>query len=202
LAVRRLRDYQAVSLYVGDACVAARVASVHGDEACLAAGAPLPPEAGFLPASAQLAFTHDGRLVVLAGELCGDGEALRFVVGDGVRATDLRRHTRLSVGFAAVATPLTADGSPAGAGIPTTTLDLSAGGALLACGGLDGRLRVAIDLPGEGGRIEGVAIVTRAAEDWTAIEFAALPADQRSMLDRLVTSVRTELARRFAVTGA
>lgn len=202
--MRRLRDYQPVSLYVGDACVTARVAAVHGDEATLALAEIVPPEAGFLPAPTQLAFNHEGHVIMLTGMLYpapGD-DAVRFVVADGVRATDKRRHVRLAVRLSAAATPLADDGSDAGPTVHAETLDVSAGGVRLACGGLSGRVRVAVELPGTAGTVEGVGVVARSGTAHTAVSFVLLAADHQAVLERFVRVVRAELARRFAEAAA
>jgi hypothetical protein len=198
--MRRLRDYQPVSLYVGEACVNARVAAVHGDEANITLTDPMPPDAGFLPAQTQLAFEHEGHLIMLSGMLypARTGDPLRFVIADGVRAADKRRHIRLSVSLEAVATPLGEDGEAAGPTVQATTLDVSAGGILLACGNLSGRVRVAVELPGSAGVIETIGTVVRSGETRTAIAFLALPAEDQATLERFVKVVRTEIARRFA----
>jgi hypothetical protein len=189
-----------VSLYVGEACVSARVAAVRGDEASVTLTKSLPADAGFLPAETQLAFEHEGHLIMLSGMLypARTGDPLRFVIADGVRETDKRRHVRLSVALDAVATPVGDDGDDAGSSVASTTLDVSAGGVLLACGGLSGRVRVVLELPGSAGTIEAVGTVVRSSQTRTAIAFLALPAEDQAMLDRFVTVVRTELARRFA----
>jgi hypothetical protein len=162
--------------------------------------APLPPEAGFLPAHTRLTFEHESHLIMLAGVLypARTGDALRFVIADGVRETDKRRHVRLSVSLDAVATPLAADGVDAGATVEAATLDVSAGGVLLACGGLSGRVRVALELPGSAGVVEAIGTVVRSDATRTAIAFLALPAEDQAMLERFVTVVRTEIAQRFA----
>jgi hypothetical protein len=201
--MRRLRDYQQVSVYVGEACVTPRVASVHGDEALLALTEPLPPDAGFLPAPSQLSFDHDGHLIMLTGMLyLEDGNALRFVVADGVRQSDKRQHVRLAVRLPALATPLDGEGHDAGATVTCQTVDVSAGGTLLGCGGLSGAVRVAIELPGTAGTVQAVGEIARGTPTVTAVCFTQVqPADQ-VLLERFVMTIRRELARRSAAAAA
>jgi hypothetical protein len=190
-------------VYVGEACVTPRVASVHGDEALLALTEPLPPGAGFLPAPSQLSFDHDGHLIMLTGMVyLEDGNALRFVVADGVRQSDKRSHVRLAVRLDAVATPLGADGSDAGATVSCRTIDVSAGGTLLACGGLAGAIRVGIELPGTAGTVQALGDVARGTPEVTAVRFTEVLPDDQALLDRFVMTVRRELARRFAASAA
>ena len=201
--MRRLRDYQQVSVYVAETCVTPRVASVHGDEALLALTDPLPPEAGFLPAPAQLSFDHDGHLIMLTGMLyLEDGNALRFVVADGVRQSDKRRHVRLAVRLDAVATPLDAAGADAGSTVQCQTVDVSAGGTLLGCGGLTGAVRVAIELPGTAGVVEARGTVARSTATESGVRFTQVQPQDQELLERFVMTVRRELARRFAAAAA
>ena len=155
-----------------------RVASVHGDEALLALTEPLPPDAGFLPAPAQLSFDHDGHLIMLTGMLyLEDGNALRFVVADGVRQSDKRQHVRLAVRLPALATPLDAAGrTTPGPPLTCRTVDVSAGGTLLDCGGLSGAVRVAIELPGTAGTVQAQGQVARGTSAVTAVLLHAGPA--------------------------
>jgi hypothetical protein len=201
--MRRLRDYQQVSVYVGETCVTPRVASVHGDEALLALTSPLAPEAGCLPAPAQLAFDHDGHLIMLTGMLyVEDANALRFVIADGVSQSDKRRYVRLAVRLDAEATPLDAGGADAGATVRCKTVDVSAGGTLLGCGGLFGPVRVAIELPGTAGTVEALGNVARSTATESGVRFTQVqPADQ-ALLERFVMTIRRELARRFAAAAA
>jgi hypothetical protein len=203
--MRRLRDFQRVDIYVGHAAtVEARVAAVSGDEARLALRDPLPPEVASLPTQTQIAFDHAGHLIMLSGMLhaMDDDLTVRFVVGDGVRDADKRRHARLSVALPAVVTPLDSAGRDAGPPVRTATRDISAGGALLGCGGMPARVRVAIELPGELGAIEARANVVRSTDEVTACAFIALDAVVQTAIERFVEQVRIELARRFAARAA
>lgn len=196
---RRLRDFQQVTVFVGDACVHARVASIHGDEATLVLSAPLPADAGFLPKDGQLTFDHSGHPILMKGMVDRAGaDSLRFVVADGVRSSDLRRDVRLSVGVEAMVTPLAGDGRDAGETIITKSVDVSAGGCLLALGGLEGAIRVALELPGSLGTVVAAGRVVRSTGDRTAVTFTVVEAADRELLDRFVRAVREQLARRFA----
>lgn len=203
MADRRLRDYQRVSVYVGETSFEARVAQVHGDEAVFAMTQPLSPAAGFLPAPAQLSFDHDGHLTMLTGMLyVEEGMSVRFVVADGVRQSDKRKHVRLAVRLDAVATPLNLLGQDSGETVQTMTVDISAGGVLLGCGGLVGNLRVAIELPGRAGVVTAQGTVVRGTPIESAICFTSVEAADQELLERFVLTVRRELARRFAAAAA
>lgn len=196
---RRLRDFQQVTVFVGDACVHARVASIHGDEATLVLASILPPEAGFLPKGGQLTFDHGGHPILMKGMVDRAGaDSLRFVVADGVRSSDLRRDVRLAVGVEAMVTPLAGDGRDAGETVITKTVDVSAGGCMLGMGGLEGAIRVALGLPGNLGTVVAAGRVVRSTADKTAVCFTVVEADDRELLDRFVHTVREQLARRFA----
>ena len=202
-SMRRLRDFQRVDIYAGEVTVPARVAAVTGDEARLQLADPLPSEAGVLPLPCQLAFDHGGHLIMLSGMLYGiDDRAVRFVVGDGVRASDKRRHARLSLPLPAIVTPVDDRGVDAGETIACSTKDISAGGALLGVGGMPARIRVAIELPGSLGTIDAHANVVRSTDQVTACAFIALDAERQQTIEKFVETVRVELARRFAAKAA
>lgn len=201
--MRRLRDFQRVDIYAGEASLPCRVAAVHGDEARLQLAGPLPDEAGTLPVPCQLAFDHGGHLIMLSGTLHAAGEgSVKFVVGDGVRASDKRRHARLSVPLPALVTPVDDSGNDLGPSAACETKDISAGGALLGVGGMPPRIRVAITLPGELGVVEAHASVVRSTDEVTACAFIALDVERQQTIDDFVETVRVELARRFAAKAA
>ncbi len=198
--MRRLRDFQPVSLHVGAAVVEGRVAGIRGDEALVTTTGRWPAAAGFLPAHASLSFEHGGHQVVLQGDLHagGDGGALRFIVGDGVRAADQRRHMRLSAALPVLVAPL--DGAREAVG--AHTVDISAGGMLVARGDLRGRLRVRVELPPSaalphGRMVEAVGDVLRSDAQRTAVAFTHIDADDQLLLGRFVDDVRRALARRM-----
>src|SRR5260221_10309914 len=94
--MRRLRDFQHVSLYVGQDFVEARAAAAGNNEAVLALAAPLPDDLT-LPIPAQLSFQGPDGPVLLRGMLSErDGGALRFSVNDGF-GRDPRRSARLAL---------------------------------------------------------------------------------------------------------
>ena len=199
--MRRLRDYQRVDIYAGEAAFTARVAAVTGDEARLLLSGPLPAEAGFLPAHCQITFDHGGHLIMLSGMLWPkDPTSVRFVVSDGVRAADKRQHARLNVKLPALVTPIDDLGNDTGELFEAATLDISAGGALLGQGGLIGgsRIRIAIELPGSLGVVDAIARVVRSTDTVTALAFLNLEDDVRARIERFVEQVRDALARRFA----
>lgn len=196
--VRRLRDYQSVTVQLGDEVVAARVAAVQGDEARLTLSEPLPPPVARLPARGQLAFSAGSHLVMLSGDVHPgrDPLTIHFLVADGVRQADKRRAARLEVALPARIRPVA--GGPERA---TVTRDVSAGGVLLASGGLAGAVRVEIDLPGDGGTVSASGTVVRSTPLESAVAFVAMDAGDRMTMDAFVTSVRDAVARRFAAAS-
>jgi PilZ domain-containing protein len=192
-------DFQAVSLHVRHAHFEARVVHVHGPETTLALPRGVPGAARPLPADAELTFEQEGRLIMLSGTLLtGDEVSARFRVGDGITARDLRRFVRLAVPLPVVLTPLGADGLEAGPPEAARTRDISAGGVLVDRPGLEGAMRVELELPGGGGAVSADGLVIRTGQAGSAIRFESIDPEQQRMLDHFVVGVRHQLARRFA----
>jgi hypothetical protein len=109
------------------------------------------------------------------------------------RVDNLRASPRLDVQL-----PVQVNG--AGAGLATTTVNLSAGGALLAgtgFGAADSTVEVEIALP-QDTVVKARGKIVRVHDEATGIRFSDLaPADQ-AHIDSMVLSVRAQLARRFA----
>lgn len=201
--MRRLRDFQQVDLQAGEVGFRARVVAVTGDEARLQLLADLPEGVPHPPFEAQMSFDHLGRLTMLSGVVSiVDDRLVRFVVADGVRASDKRRHARLNVALPTIVQPLDEDGHAFGPPRECVTKDISAGGALLAIGHMPARVRATIELPGTLGTVEAVCGVVRSTDHVTACCFIALDAHVQGKVERFVETVRAELARRFAARAA
>jgi hypothetical protein len=197
--VRRLRDYQRVSVHGTTDSVTARVVSLHGDQVVLdAAGASL-DEFDATAEDALLAFDHDGHLITLSGTVFrGDGPGLlRFLCTDGVRLADKREHERLTITLPATATPV--DGTvPGPPPIATKMLDISAGGVLLEQDGLRDVVRLAIEIPGSGRTVKAVAVVIRNGVPGSAVMFRTIDPHDQALIQDFIRSVKHALAKRFA----
>jgi PilZ domain len=193
-AVRRIRDFMHATLSVGVRPMPAVVAATSQDVAWLLPRDPRDATPGLLPRSAQISFTHQGHLVVLHGraERTAHGTVAFHANREG-RIDNLRSSPRLDV-------QLPVQVGAAGATHTTTTVNLSAGGALLAGGSFgaaDGAVELEIALPQDtvvkaGGRI------VRVHEKGTGVRFSDLDPAAREHIDSMVLSVRAQLARRFA----
>ncbi|MCW3023362.1 MAG: PilZ protein [Conexibacter sp.] len=192
--MRRIRDFMPATLSVGVRPMPAIVAATSKDVAWLLPRDPRDATPALLPRSAQISFTHQGHLVVLHGhaERTAQGTVAFHANREG-RVDNLRASPRLDVQL-----PVQVNG--AGAGLATTTVNLSAGGALLAgtgFGAADSTVEVEIALP-QDTVVKARGKIVRVHEEATGIRFSDLaPADQEH-IDSMVLSVRAQLARRFA----
>jgi hypothetical protein len=192
--VRRIRDFMPATLSVGVRPMPAIVAATSKDVAWL-----LPRDArdatpGLLPRSAQISFTHQGHLVVLHGraERTAHGTVAFHANREG-RIDNLRASPRLDV-------QLPVQVGAAGATQATTTINLSAGGALLAGGGFgpaEGAVELEIALP-QDTVVKARGLIVRVHEEGTGIRFFDLDPSDHAHIDSMVLSVRAQLARRFA----
>jgi hypothetical protein len=188
-----------VNLHVRHARFSARVVHAHGVEITLAMPRGVPAAARPLPAEAEVSFEHERQIVMLSGTLLsGDDVSARFRIDDGIAPRELRRFVRLAVSLPVGVTPLNADGSVAGETETMHTVDISAGGVLLDRLGLQGAVRVELDLPGGHGNVTATGRVVRNVADGSGVNFDAIDADTQRMLDGFVLGVRHQLAQRFA----
>jgi len=198
----RPADFQSVNLHVRNARFSARVVHLRGTETTLAVPRGLPAAARPLPAEAEMSFEHDRQIVMLSGTLMGaDDVSARFRIDDGIAPRELRRFVRLAVSLPIAVTPLTDDGSEAGAVETMQTVDISAGGVLLDRRGMSGAVRVELDLPGGHGTVTATGRVVRNVADGSGVNFDAIDADTQKTLDGFVLGVRHQLAQRFAQAG-
>src|SRR4051812_8771372 len=126
--VRRIRDFMPATLSVGVRPMEGIVAATSKDIAWLLPRDPRDPTPGLLPRPAQISFRHQGHLVVLHGnaERAPQG-TVAFQASREGRVDNLRASPRLDVQL-----PVRVTGS--GMTRETTTLNVSAGGALIAGG--------------------------------------------------------------------
>ncbi|HKE79955.1 MAG TPA: PilZ domain-containing protein [Solirubrobacteraceae bacterium] len=188
-----------MNLHVRHARFSARVVHAHGVEITLAMPRGVPAAARPLPAEAEVSFEHERQIVMLSGTLLsGDDVSARFRIDDGIAPRELRRFVRLAVSLPVGVTPLNADGSTAGETEMMHTVDISAGGVLLDRLGLQGAVRVELELPGGHGNVTATGRVVRNVDDGSGVNFDSIDADTQRMLDGFVLGVRHQLAQRFA----
>jgi hypothetical protein len=200
--MRRLRDFQPVNVHGTRETVSARVVSLHGDQVVLDPAQS--PEAFEAAEPALLAFEHAGRMITLSGTASTDPRSglLRFLCTDGVRLPDQRRHERLAIPLPATVASFEPATNRGGRPVSTQVVDISAGGVLLALDGLDGILRVTIDIPGAPVPVVAVAHVIRSGVPGTALMFRTIAEEDRALIQAFVGSVKQALARRFAAAAA
>jgi hypothetical protein len=193
--VRRIRDFMPATLSVGVRPMPAIVAATSKDIAWLLPRDPRDPTPGLLPRPAQISFTHQGHLVVLHGnaERAAQG-TVAFTANREGRVDNLRSSPRLDVQLPVAV-------SAGGATHQTTTMNVSAGGVLLAgttFGPADTAVEVAIRMPQDGPVVNGDGVIVRVHRDATGVRFTDLDPAAREILDEMVLTIRAALARRFA----
>ena len=171
------------------------VAATSKDVAWLLPRDPRDPTSGLLPRTAQLSFQHQGHLVVLHGraERAQQG-CIAFHASHEGRIDNLRTSPRLDV-------QLPVQVSAAGTTVESQTLNVSAGGVLLAgttFGPLEAAVEVAIQMPHDGPEVRAQGVIVRTLPDGTGIRFTEIEPADRDHLDSMVLSIRAALARRFA----
>jgi hypothetical protein len=192
--VRRIRDFMPATLSVGVRPMEAIVAATSKDIAWLLPRDPRDPTPGLLPRPAQISFRYQGHLVVLHGhaERAPEGTVAFQAAREG-RVDNLRASPRLDV-------QLPVRVSAGGATKETQTVNVSAGGALLAgttFGPRDGAVEVAIAMP-RGPEVRARGLIVRVLPEGTGIRFTDIEPAARDHLDSMVLSIRAALARRFA----
>ena len=196
--MRRLRDFQSVSINLAHAPVDGVVAATSGDIAYLEVDPQHLPEAVILPSRAEVAFLHKGRPIMLTGfaDRGGADGLLAFQARGRGQLPNKRATARLSIELTALVAVPGKSGSR-----EIATVDVGAGGALLDArdiGAAGDPVDLTIELPGTRDVVAASGHVVRVSAVGTGIAFDDIdPADQ-DLLHRLVLSVRVELARRFA----
>jgi hypothetical protein len=185
------------TLSVGVRPMAAIVAATSNDVAWLLPRDPRDATPGLLPRPAQLSFTHQGHLVVLHGnaERAPQGTVAFHANREG-RVDNLRASPRLDV-------ELPVQVSSAGATRPTKTVNLSAGGALLAGAGFgaaDAAVEVTITLP-QSVTATARGLIVRVHPAATGLRFTEIEPSAAAHIDSMVLAIRAQLARRFAEKG-
>lgn len=198
--MRRLRDFQPVLLQVGDLRAPARTVAVGGSEAVIHLARAADLGETLLPARATLSFEAGGHPVMLSG-MAADGpidETLRFFVIDGIGREDHRLRPRLTARLPARLTPQDAPGAAGVVGACVReTIDLCSGGALVAAhpAPIGTVLGFEVALPGVPAPLRAPVRVLRQDERGTALAFVELDPTVRDAVDRVIFTVRRELAR-------
>jgi hypothetical protein len=192
--VRRIRDFMPVTLSVGVRPMEGIVAATSKDIAWLLPRDPRDPTPGLLPRPAQISFLHQGHLVVLHGtaERAQQG-CVAFQAEREGRVDNLRSSPRLDVQL-----PVRVSGS--GMTRETTTLNVSAGGALIAGGFFgprDASVEVEMQMP-QAGAVQARGLIVRILPEGTGIRFTDIDPAARDTIDSMVLETRAALARRFA----
>ena len=183
------------TLSVGVRPMEAIVAATGKDTAWLLPRDPRDATPGLLPRPAQISFLHQGHLVVLHGhaERAQQG-CVAFQANREGRVDNLRASPRLDVQL-----PVTVSGS--GMTRETTTLNVSAGGAMLAGGFFgprDSAVEVEIQMPQDGPTVKARGLIVRILPEGTGIRFTDIEPAARDHIDSMVLTIRAALARRFA----
>jgi hypothetical protein len=184
-----------VTLSVGVRPMEGIVAATSKDIAWLLPRDPRDPTPGLLPRPAQISFLHQGHLVVLHGnaERAQQG-CVAFQANREGRVDNLRSSPRLDVQL-----PVRVNAS--GMSRETTTVNVSAGGAMIAggfFGARDSAVEVEIQMPHDGPTVKAGGVVVRILPQGTGVRFTDIEPEARDTLDSMVLSIRAELARRFA----
>jgi hypothetical protein len=171
------------------------VAATSKDIAWLLPRDPRDPLPGLLPRPASIRFVHQGHLVVLHGAADRAAQGtVAFTADREGRVDNLRASPRLDVQL-----PVKVSGS--GMTRETTTLNVSAGGAMLAggfFGARDSAVEVELQMPRGGATVNARGIIVRILPEGTGIRFTDIDPTARTTIDSMVLEVRTALARRFA----
>lgn len=192
--MRRLNEWQEVSLLVGATQLRCRVVAINSDEAALQPVVAPRVSRQELEGRASLIFGHKGMLVALKGRAkWGEqDDDLRFRVGDGVQLPQQRAASRLRI-------PLDVAVTPEGAAASRTarSIDLSAVGISLEGAGFGvpgDMLELSIELPDREPPLVCSGKVVRATIKLTAISFVGLDAPARDRVAQFVFAVQRMLA--------
>jgi hypothetical protein len=196
--VRRIRDFMPVTLSVGVRPMEGIVAATSKDIAWLLPRDPRDVTPGLLPRPAQISFLHQGHLVVLHGnaERAHHGTVAFQAHREG-RVDNLRSSPRLDVQL-----PVRVTGS--GMSRETTTVNVSAGGAMVAGGFFGPRsseVEVEIQMP-QTGAVSARGTIVRILPVGTGIRFTDIDPAARDTIDAMVLETRAALARKFADQAA
>lgn len=193
--MRRLKDFQPVTLHLGGHALTATVAAVDSSRALLHADSPQLPSL-HLPARGDLGFAHRGHHVLLVGIVMHEGgQRLSFLPEATGLVPSRRNAPRLALGLPTTLT------LPDGTTVVTTTIDVSPTGLLVQAHGLGEPgtvIGVRLQLPGAHGEIATDARVVRTTAEGTGLHLGDLDVPGTATLAALVNEVRLSLAERFS----
>lgn len=194
--MRRLRDFQTVTITINGVTTTATVSSVDRGVAQLDLHDADLKDRLSLPATVELNFVHRGHYVLLLGTLADDGDRwVTFMPEARGLMASRRAAPRLQVGLPVRVT------RSSGIVVNTKTVDVSASGVLLADAKLGRPLdvvRLHVTLPGNRGPLEAEARIIRVGWAETALRFSNVSAADQTVLKTLVADVRFTLAQRFS----
>lgn len=193
--MRRLRDFQSVTITINGMTTTATVSAVDRGVAQLDLPDTDVVSKLTLPAPVELNFIHRGHYVLLTGTLASDGARwFTFLPEARGLMASRRAAPRLQVGLAVRVI------RSSGIVVNTRTVDVSASGALLADAKLGRPLdlvQLHLELPGNRPPLVAGARIIRVGWAETALRFANLSAEDQTTLKALVADVRFTLAQRF-----
>lgn len=197
--MRRLRDFQLVALQLGERVLPCRTVAVAAIEAVLEPHSAAAIATIDLPADAALTFDHRGHPVMLAGRAASGPVpgTLRFRITDAVGLRELRLRPRLRAELPVRVTPVVTGDAIAGPTWNGVTVDLSAGGVVVAGypGARGARVAIAVDVPGLAAPVRAGAVVIRRRPEGAAMRFEDLDPTVAAALDEVIFAVRRRLAR-------
>jgi hypothetical protein len=199
--VRRLSEWQDVSVLVGATQMRCRVVAVNRDEVALQPLNPPRVNRQELEGRASLIFAHQGMLVALKGRASWgrDDADLRFAVQDGVQLPQQRAASRLRIPLDVTVRREGSDDTR-----PARTVDLSAVGMSMQGGGLGvpgDVLEIHLRLPDRDDPVLLRGKVVRASIEVTAVSFVDLPVATRQRIAAFVFAVQRMLAAGELATG-
>jgi hypothetical protein len=192
--MRRLNEWQEVSLLVGATQLRCRVVAVNSDEAALQPVVAPRVSRQELEGRASLIFGHKGMLVALKGRAkWGErDDDLRFRVQDGVQLPQQRGASRLRI---PLEVNVRVDGAPEP--VKARSIDLSATGLSLEGNGfgLPGDLiELELELPDREPPLVCQGKVVRSTIQLTAVAFLGLDNPSKDRVARFVFAVQRMLA--------
>lgn len=195
--MRRLRDFQAVMLVVGEQHAACRVVAVEGDTAILQPEDARAVVAQPTATKATLSFETARHPVLLTG-LAGDGPlpgTLAFTAADAASAQQRRLASRLPLEVPVRVLP------EGGLVVAARTVDIAGGGVRISrwMAPVGTRARIELSLPGTDERLERSVRVVRTLPDGCAATFDdADDAEAGEALGQFVLTCRQIVAQRAA----
>jgi hypothetical protein len=192
--VRRLRDYNDVTLILEGRRAPAVVVATAGDRVWLEPHRDSQRVESTLPASARISFAYERQFVMLSGRaLRHPTGCIEFRGEDQGRVENVRKTARLAVELPVT---ITVTGAQP---VQTKTVDLGRGGLLAAApyvapAGAEATLD--IEMPDDVPDVSARGRVVRTAPQGTAFEFLELDAAEADRLETIVIAVRRRIAQR------